>query len=244
LPPAATPTFSPTAGTYTTDQSVVITDATSGATIYYTTDGTTPTTSSTVYGGSIGVTSSETIEAIAVASAYSTSAVATATYTIPQDFIFSINPASIAVQAGQSGTSNITVTGEGGFNGGNVSFACSGLPAGAACSFSMETLPTDVDVTYTKLTVTTSASMAANGRGRRLIIPGSALAVAFCFLGIKKRRRISMLVLLAVSGLGLSLLSGCTATLLFNTRPVTSTVTVTATSGSLQHTETFSLTVN
>jgi N-acetylneuraminic acid mutarotase len=244
LPPAATPTFSPTAGTYTTDQSVVITDSTSGATIYYTTDGTTPTTSSTVYGGSIGVTSSETIEAIAVASAYSTSAVATATYTIPQDFTFTLNPASIAVQAGQSGTSNITVTGEGGFNGANVSFACSGLPAGAACSFSLETLPTDVDVTYTKLTVTTSASTAANGRGRSLIVPGSALAVAFCFLGIKKRRRISMLVLLAVSGLGLSLLSGCTATLLFNTRPVTSTVTVTATSGSLQHTETFSLTVN
>jgi hypothetical protein len=48
---AATPTFSPAAGTYSSAQSVTISDATSGATIYYTTNGTTPTTSSTKYTG-------------------------------------------------------------------------------------------------------------------------------------------------------------------------------------------------
>jgi hypothetical protein len=80
--PAATPTFSPVAGTYAVTQSVTISDTTSGATIYYTTNGTTPTTSSTVYSGPITVSSSETIEAIAAASGYSTSAVATAAYTI------------------------------------------------------------------------------------------------------------------------------------------------------------------
>ena len=50
---AATPTFSPAAGTYSGAQSVTISDATSGATIYYTTNGTTPTTSSTKYTGTI-----------------------------------------------------------------------------------------------------------------------------------------------------------------------------------------------
>jgi alpha-amylase len=81
-PAAATPTFSPAGGTYTSAQSVAISDSTSGATIYYTTDGTTPTTSSTKYTGAISVGSTETIKAIATATGYSTSAVASATYTI------------------------------------------------------------------------------------------------------------------------------------------------------------------
>jgi len=80
--PAATPTFSPAAGTYSSAQSVTISDTTTGATIYYTTNGTTPTTSSTAYSGAISVSGSETINAIAVASGYSNSAVGTAAYTI------------------------------------------------------------------------------------------------------------------------------------------------------------------
>ena len=79
---AATPWFSPPAGTYTAAQSVTIHDAAPGVTIYYTTNGTTPTTSSTVYTGPISVTSTKTIEALAVASGYSNSSVASAKYTI------------------------------------------------------------------------------------------------------------------------------------------------------------------
>lgn len=79
----ATPTFNPAEGTYTEAQNVTISCLTSGATIYYTTDGiTTPTTSSSVYSSAIPVSSTTTIKAIAAKSGMNNSGVATATYTI------------------------------------------------------------------------------------------------------------------------------------------------------------------
>ncbi len=101
LPAAATPAFSLASGTYTTTQTVTISDTTAGATIYYTTDGTAPTTSSTLYTGAIAVSSSETLEAIAVAPGYSTSAAASATYTLEaiQTFLLlvsSANPSNVS----------------------------------------------------------------------------------------------------------------------------------------------------
>ena len=245
---AATPTLSVPGGTYDVIEVVVtIADATPGAAIYYTTDGvTTPTINSTLYTGPILVTSSETIQAIAEAAPnYLVSAVASATYTIPSDFTVAINPTSISVQAGQSGTATITVQDEGGFNS-NVSFACSGLPVGATCNFALETLPTPAGVTYTSLTVTTSATTVAVQRKSSPLLPGSALALALCYFSWKKRRRLQILLLLSVSVAGLMLLNGCgaPAPIVIDPPPVTSTVTVTVTAGAVQHTATFTLTVN
>jgi len=84
LPPplAATPEFAPVAGTYSSALSVTISSDTTGATIYYTTNGTTPTTGSTLYTGAITVSATETVQAIATASGYAQSNVGSAAYTI------------------------------------------------------------------------------------------------------------------------------------------------------------------
>src|SRR6266478_5557040 len=79
---AATPTFSPGGGTYTGSVTVTISDATSGATIHYTTDGSTPTTSSAVYTTPLTFTQTTTLKAMAAATGMTNSAVASATYTI------------------------------------------------------------------------------------------------------------------------------------------------------------------
>ena len=80
----ATPSFSPPAGTYSSSQSVTISDSTPGSTIYYTTNGVNPTTSSSVYSQPLAVSSTETIKAMATQSASTQSSIAAALYTIQQ----------------------------------------------------------------------------------------------------------------------------------------------------------------
>lgn len=62
------PTASPAAEAYDSAQSVTLSTTTSGATIYYTTDGNDPTISSTQYSSPISISSSTTLKAIAIKS--------------------------------------------------------------------------------------------------------------------------------------------------------------------------------
>jgi YD repeat-containing protein len=103
-----TPTFSPAAGAYPSAQLVSISDTSSNATIYYTVKsgitGTTPTTTSTVYpGGAITVSTTETLEAIAVY-AGSQSSAAIATYTIAP---IAASTTTLAVTSGGSPVSTV-----------------------------------------------------------------------------------------------------------------------------------------
>ena len=78
-----TPAFSPAAGTYTSAQSVVISTSTPGASIRYTTDGSTPSeTAGTLYTGPIPVSATTTLNAIAYETGLLDSVVASASYTI------------------------------------------------------------------------------------------------------------------------------------------------------------------
>ena len=81
----ATPTFSPGASTYNSTQHVTVSDtdsALTGFAMYYTTDGSTPTTGSTLYTGPITISTSETLKVLAVATGYANSAIASGDYTI------------------------------------------------------------------------------------------------------------------------------------------------------------------
>lgn len=80
--PCSTPVADPKAGEVAVGTTVTLSCTTTGATIYYTTDGTTPTTSSTVYSSAITVNEAVTIKAIATAEGYDQSEVATFAYTI------------------------------------------------------------------------------------------------------------------------------------------------------------------
>jgi len=82
LPTVATPTISPNGGSYTGSVSVTLQTTTAGASIYYTTNGSTPTQSSTLYSGAFTLTSNAVVKASAFKSGYNPSSEASATFTI------------------------------------------------------------------------------------------------------------------------------------------------------------------
>jgi hypothetical protein len=230
-------------------QSVVILDSTPGATIYFTTDGSTPTpTNGTPIpsGTAITVSKSETVEAMAVAPGYINSPVAAADYIINPtgpDFTVTASPTSVTVTKGQSVATMITVTPLNGFVQA-VSFTVSGLPSGATYTFAPTTVTPAGGPVSTMLTITTTAATATLGTGSRPFFPATALALALCCFGIRKRRRIlRMMVLLLVGLAGLGLVNGCAGSVGYTTAPtVSSLITVTATpSSGSAHTTSFLL---
>ncbi len=79
----AAPSFTPTAGTYASAQSVFISTTTSGATIRYTTDGSTPSaTAGTVYSTPVNISATTTLNAIAYEAGWNNSTVTSGVYTI------------------------------------------------------------------------------------------------------------------------------------------------------------------
>jgi hypothetical protein len=84
-PTVATPTFSPTSGTYYSAQNVTISSETDGATIRYTTNGDEPDETSAVFSSPISVSTTTTIKAKAYKTEMDPSATATANYVLPTE---------------------------------------------------------------------------------------------------------------------------------------------------------------
>ncbi len=116
LPQVATPTATPSSGAVLVGTPVTLQTTTPGATIYYTTDGNTPTTSSNVYSTPIPITGAVTIKAIAVLAGMTDSTVMSESYTItplpqPQVATPTATPSSGAVLAGTPVTLQTTTPG-------------------------------------------------------------------------------------------------------------------------------------
>ena len=115
IPSTAAPTFTPAPGTYYSAQSVSLASTTTGAKIYYTTDGTAPTSASTLYTAPIAVAATTTIKAIAYdASDANPSAVVSAEYIIATPTITVTEttiPAMTAAVGETTDTRTITVGG-------------------------------------------------------------------------------------------------------------------------------------
>ena len=103
---AAAPVFSPGPGAYGASQLVVVTDATPGASIFYTLDGSLPSTATAKYASPIPVTRTQTLRAIAVAPGYAQSSISAGLYTINTQSVFSIT--------GNTQVSGVAVTAGGG----------------------------------------------------------------------------------------------------------------------------------
>ena len=131
---AVHPDFSPGGGTYSSPQSVKLTSQTPDAVIYYTTNGSTPTPTSTQYTGPVTVANSLTLKTIAISPTLGTSVVSAASYVIGSTTTksFSLSGTSFTITwRGGSIHVPITVTPGGGFTG-LVPLTCSVTgPSGA-----------------------------------------------------------------------------------------------------------------
>jgi hypothetical protein len=240
------PTFSEPGGTYNSVISVAISETTPNAAIYYTTDGSLPSSGSNHFTSPITISSSETVKAIAVLNGYSSN-VASVSYIInTPSMSLTAQPNSLTVSSGSSGTVTLTVTPSNGFNSA-VTFACSGLPSGATCSFSPASVTPSGATATTQLTIAAAQSSALR-TGSGSWFPATALAVAIYLFGFR-RRRLTQLFLFAIAAIALSTVSACGGggggpTPTPTPIPTISVVTVTATSGSIQQSATISLTLN
>jgi uncharacterized protein (DUF1800 family) len=112
LTQVAPPAFSPPAGTYTAAQSVALNSTTSGASIRYTTNGTTPSeTAGTLYSSAFSVGTTETVKAVAFKTGMSNSAVVSAAYIINLPAVsISVSPTTASLSATQVQGITATVT--------------------------------------------------------------------------------------------------------------------------------------
>ena len=277
--PATTTTLASSAASITTGQSLTLTAtiaAASGTTVPTGTvtilDGSTFLGSGTLAGGIATYTTSALAAGThpltasyggSTTFAGSTSSAVTVTVTAGSpDFTAALSPISGTVAPGQSLTTTVTLTPSNGFNQ-TVVLSCSGLPAGATCSFSSASVAVNGSATTSTLTIATAPATAMSSPRTPLdpLAPGGTLLASLGVPMVVRRRRTaagwlrSALLALLFVGVGTLLQScgggggagssgGSSGGGSSGTPAGTYTVSVTATAGSTTHTATYALTIS
>jgi N-acetylneuraminic acid mutarotase len=251
LPQTSPPEFSLASGIFDSPQTVSISEATQGAAIYVTTDGTPPTLSSQTYSGPLTLTSSEVVEAIAIANGHSISKIATGAYLFPKTFRISLSSAAVQLNAGSSGTITLTVQPENGFNS-TVNFsACFGLPSGVTCSISPGTVtPTSANPVTTQVTFTASSTASVRPNSARPWLPAVSLASMFFAFLLRRKGTLQRWLVFVAAATVLGLVTACGGGSAGGSgggggggTPESGTVTIITSSGSLSQTATIAVTV-
>jgi hypothetical protein len=163
----------------------------------------------------------------------------------PADFGLNATPASQTVTAGGSTTFSVTVDSSGGTFSNAVGLTVSGLPTGATGSFSPSSVTPGSEGASSTLTVQTGTSTPQTASNSAWPLAAPALAMLGLFFVPRKRRRrwITLGVLLLASLGTLTALSGCGGGFSFVKPSQTYTLTISGTSGTDTHTTTVQLTV-
>ena len=177
----ATPTLSLGTGTYVGPQELTISDSTKESTIYYTTDGTVPTTSSPTYAGAISIGTSSTVQAMAAFHG-STSAVASSALTItaeditPTQLVFVQQPSNTPAMATISPAVQVAVEDASGHPAltaaGPITLA---LVGGAGLTGTLTATPLNGIATFSDLSVSTpDTGLTLSATGSQLSFANSA----------------------------------------------------------------------
>ena len=220
------------------------------------TPGTSPATSTLTVSTTAGATpiGSSAFSVVAVSGALQDSVTATL---IVADFTVAVSPTSATVARGQSASYTVTVSPGSGAVGEPVTLSCSGLPAGASCSFSPSIVTPNASTVTSTLTVSTNALTASlmptlapqsdtptRTQWYTLLFLGApGLTLAGLVLRRGQSKKPSMCRLLGLVLLSAGLFSACGGDSTSPPEPITSTFTITGTSGSLEHSTTATLIV-
>ncbi len=240
----ATPTITPASGNLTVgvNNTITIADATTGAAIYYTTDGTDPLAAGgtgVLYAAPFTLPASSTPTVVTAAATLlgdTPSADATATYnvtTLAPTFTITASPTTATVTSSTPAVITITLAPNATFTSA-ITFACTGT--GVTCAFSPASITPPTDTTT--LTISKSATAALHNGPNPFLPAGATFAIALGFLGWKKRRGIFLAAVLLAGILGMMQLTACGGS-----SAKTSTVTVTATGGGVTQTVPLTITV-